>query len=40
MGKEDSSNFKMGLDRGVAVPGPFKLEHLYRDALKGGPQVG
>ena len=28
MGKGDSSNFKMGWDRVVSVPGPFKLDHL------------
>ena len=28
MRKGDSSNFKMGWDRVVSVPGPFKLDHL------------
>ena len=28
MGKENTPNFKIGLDRGVSVPGPFKLDHL------------
>ena len=28
MGKGNSSNFKIGWDRGVSVPGAFKLDHL------------